>query len=92
MDEILFFGMVCSFCEAHEINVPNIDDMFITLDRSRRDTVTNLHHFHVEMFYNIIDTQLQELNDRFSEVNVSCSFVVHVCVQIIHLLLLTRIK
>ncbi|XP_022865451.1 zinc finger MYM-type protein 1-like [Olea europaea var. sylvestris] len=64
-----FFGMVCSFCEAHEINVPNMDDMFITLGRSRRDTVTNLHHFRVEMFYAIIDMQLQELNDRFSELN-----------------------
>ncbi|XP_022871553.1 uncharacterized protein LOC111390706 [Olea europaea var. sylvestris] len=64
-----FFGMVCSFCEAHEINVLNMDDMFVTLGRSRRDTVTNLHYFRVKMFYAIIDMQLQELNDRFSEVN-----------------------
>lgn len=81
MDESLFFfEIVCSFCEAHEINVPNIDDKFITLGRSRRETVTNLHHYRVEMFYAIIDMQFQELNDRFSEVNsdllicVACLF------------------
>ncbi|XP_022842047.1 uncharacterized protein LOC111365744 [Olea europaea var. sylvestris] len=37
--------------------------------RSQREIVTNLHHFSVEMFYANIDMQLQELNDRFSEVN-----------------------
>ncbi|XP_022894138.1 uncharacterized protein LOC111408630 [Olea europaea var. sylvestris] len=37
--------------------------------RLRRETVTNLHHFRVEMFYAVIDMQLQEFNDRFFEVN-----------------------
>ncbi|XP_022845459.1 zinc finger MYM-type protein 1-like [Olea europaea var. sylvestris] len=64
-----FFELVCSFCETHSINVPNMNDMFITLGRSQRETVTNLHHFRVEMFYAVIDMQLQELNDRFSEIN-----------------------
>ncbi|XP_022883399.1 uncharacterized protein LOC111400204 [Olea europaea var. sylvestris] len=40
-----------------------------TRGRSRLEIVTNLHHFHVEMFYAVIDMQLQELNDHFSEVN-----------------------
>ncbi|PKU61529.1 hypothetical protein MA16_Dca023839 [Dendrobium catenatum] len=33
----------------------------------RIDDVTNLHHYRVEFFYTIIDMQLQELNNRFSE-------------------------
>ncbi|XP_022873564.1 zinc finger MYM-type protein 1-like [Olea europaea var. sylvestris] len=64
-----FLGVVCSFCETHKINVPDMDDMFVTVGRSRRETVTNLHHFRVEMFYAVIDMQLQELNDRFSIAN-----------------------
>ncbi|KAK4258240.1 hypothetical protein QN277_007712 [Acacia crassicarpa] len=35
----------------------------------RRGPVTHLHHFKVDIFYAMIDTQLQELNDRFSEVS-----------------------
>lgn len=69
MDKIHSFGMVCSFCKAHKINIPNMDYMFITLARSRRAAVTNLHHFRVKMFYAIINMQFQDLNDRFSEVN-----------------------
>ncbi|XP_075649812.1 uncharacterized protein LOC142620306 [Castanea sativa] len=39
--------------------------------RPRRNTQqnTNLHHYRVELFYTVIDMQLQELNNRFSEVN-----------------------
>ncbi|XP_022865806.1 uncharacterized protein LOC111385625 [Olea europaea var. sylvestris] len=57
--------------ELYNIDVPNMDDMFIPLGRSRRNTqeITNLHHFRVDFFYAIIDMQIQELNDRFSEVN-----------------------
>lgn len=52
------------FNKAHDINVPNID-MFMILGHSPHDIVTNLCHFHVEMFYPIIRMQLQELNDYF---------------------------
>ncbi|KAK4544154.1 hypothetical protein RGQ29_033014 [Quercus rubra] len=39
--------------------------------RSRRNTQqkTNLHHYRVELFYTVIDMQLQELNNHFSEAN-----------------------
>ncbi|XP_016186259.1 uncharacterized protein LOC107627967 [Arachis ipaensis] len=30
---------------------------------------SNLHHFQVEIFYQVVDRQLQELNNRFTEVN-----------------------
>ncbi|XP_075658587.1 uncharacterized protein LOC142628358 [Castanea sativa] len=40
--------------------------------RPRRNTQRNinLHHYHVELFYTVIDMQLQELNNRFSEANI----------------------
>ena len=31
--------------------------------------ITNLHHYQVELFYVVIDIQLQELNSRFTVVN-----------------------
>nr|XP_025694449.2 zinc finger MYM-type protein 1-like [Arachis hypogaea] len=39
--------------------------------RSRRKAqkISNLHHFQVEIFYQVVDRQLQELNNRFTEVN-----------------------
>ncbi|KAK4581548.1 hypothetical protein RGQ29_024959 [Quercus rubra] len=39
--------------------------------RSQRNTQqkTNLHHYRVELFYTVIDMQLQELNNHFSEAN-----------------------
>ncbi|KAL4600720.1 hypothetical protein ACB092_11G218600 [Castanea dentata] len=38
--------------------------------RSRRNAlqITNLHHYRVDLFFEVIDLQLQELNNRFSEV------------------------
>lgn len=62
---------VCSFCQNHNIDVPNMDGMFIHQGRSSWNTkeMTNLHYFREDLFYNVIDMQLQELNDRFTEVN-----------------------
>lgn len=39
--------------------------------RSRRKVqqVTNLHHYRVELFYDVINLQLQEINHRFNEIN-----------------------
>ncbi|XP_022899203.1 uncharacterized protein LOC111412495 [Olea europaea var. sylvestris] len=61
---------VLGISDEHNIDVPNMDDMFIPLGPSRGKTqgITNLHHFRVDFFYAIIDLQIQELNDRFSEV------------------------
>ena len=46
-------------------------EIFVVSGRSRRNTQqnTNLHHYHVELFYTVIDLQLQELNNCFSEAN-----------------------
>ncbi|PIN08331.1 hypothetical protein CDL12_19093 [Handroanthus impetiginosus] len=61
---------VLGFCEKHEVAIPNMDENFIAPGRSRRKLpqVSNLHHFQVEIFYQVINWQLKELNDRFSEI------------------------
>lgn len=38
-------------------------------EKHRVGRITHLHHFKVEIFYAVIDSQLQELNDRFNNVN-----------------------
>ena len=60
-----------SFCTTHDIPILNIDEIFVVSGRPQRNTQqnTNLHHYHVELFYIVIDMQLQELNNRFLEVN-----------------------
>ena len=49
-----------SFCTTYDIPILNIDEIFIVSERSRRNTQqnTNLHHYHVELFYTVIDMQL----------------------------------
>ncbi|XP_057464445.1 uncharacterized protein LOC130754290 [Actinidia eriantha] len=63
---------VSIFCEKHEIDVPDMNDMFITRGRRRckAQEMTNLHHYRVELLYTIIDMQMQELNARFTESNI----------------------
>ncbi|XP_022855574.1 uncharacterized protein LOC111376802 [Olea europaea var. sylvestris] len=39
------------------------------LEERNSPEITNLHHYRVDLFYSVIDLQLQELNDRFSKVN-----------------------
>uniref|UniRef100_A0A803Q0Z3 TTF-type domain-containing protein n=1 Tax=Cannabis sativa TaxID=3483 RepID=A0A803Q0Z3_CANSA len=60
------------FCEKHEVEVPKMDGIFKARGKSRRKAheMTNLHYFQVDLFYSVIDQQLQELNDRFNEVNI----------------------
>ena len=62
---------VSSFCTTHDISILNIDEIFVISGRPQRNTQqnTNLHHYHVELFYTVIDMQLQELNNHFSEAN-----------------------
>ena len=60
------------FCERHNIDIPSMNDAFLTRGRPRCKAyeITNLHHYQVELFYVVIDMQLQELNSRFIEVNI----------------------
>ncbi|XP_057760517.1 uncharacterized protein LOC130980889 [Arachis stenosperma] len=65
VDEVSFF------CEKYNITVPKMDDIFVSQGRSRRKAqkISNLHQFQVEIFYQVVDRQLQELNNSFTEVN-----------------------
>ncbi|KAL6522340.1 hypothetical protein OROHE_016893 [Orobanche hederae] len=57
------------FCDKHDVVVCNMDDMFLLPGRSRRKAprTSNLHYYRVELFYAVIDLQLMELENRFSE-------------------------
>jgi hypothetical protein len=61
---------VSLFCDRHEVVKPNMDDTYQTYKKSKRnlEKVSNLHYFQVQLFYEVIDRQLQELNNRFTEV------------------------
>ena len=63
---------VSLFSEKNKIVIPSMDDMFVARGRPRRNaqTMKNLYHYRVELFYIVIDMQLQELNNRFNEVNM----------------------
>jgi len=60
---------VSSFCIKHDIDILNMDDEYKLSGRSRRKSqrITNLYHFRYELFNNIIDMELTELDDRFTE-------------------------
>jgi hypothetical protein len=65
------FSNVTSFCQRHDIEIPDLDDVHSTtrFGRSRleENQVTIEHYFIVEIFFSAIDKQLQELNSRFCE-------------------------
>ncbi|XP_048426601.1 uncharacterized protein LOC125470889 [Pyrus x bretschneideri] len=64
-------GEVSEFHLKHDIDVPNMDDMFLSQRRGQRkaQAVTNMHHYCDEIFYVVLDSLLQELNNRFNETN-----------------------
>lgn len=55
-----FLDDVYSFCQQHYIYVPDIDDMFVRCVLHGRPQcnppkITNLDHYHVDLFYSIIN-------------------------------------
>jgi hypothetical protein len=66
-----FLQEVQSFCVKHKIKIPDMDSFYRPVGRDRRFfiKIKNLHRFHVDMFLSVIDRQLQEINERFDEVN-----------------------
>jgi hypothetical protein len=40
------------------------------------EKVSNLHHFQVQLFYEVIDRQIHELNNHFTKVNTKLLFCV----------------
>lgn len=63
---------VTSFSTKHKVEVPNMDALYVPQGRSRRfvEQATNLHHFRVGIFLEVIDLHLQELDNRFNERNM----------------------
>jgi hypothetical protein len=62
---------VTKFCEKNEIEVPDMD-MEINVrgtSRRRKQKVTNMHYYQVEIFLVAIDAILTEMNHRFSEIS-----------------------
>ncbi|KAK4283433.1 hypothetical protein QN277_000383 [Acacia crassicarpa] len=59
------------FANKYYIDIPNMNDVYCHKGRSRRrlESFTFLHYFKVELFNTVIDTQVQELDDRFDNVN-----------------------
>ena len=64
---------VSSFCTIHDIPISNMNEIFVVSGRPQHNTQqnTNLHHYHIELFYTAIDLQLQELNNCFLEANTN---------------------
>ena len=62
---------VKTFCDKNEIEVPDMDKEINVRGTSRRrkQKVTNMHYYHVEIFLVAIDAILTELNHRFSEIS-----------------------
>ncbi|KAL6518995.1 hypothetical protein OROHE_017419 [Orobanche hederae] len=62
---------ISSFCTKYDIVVLDMDEMYVRPGKSKRGVsqVTNLHHFRVEVFLNVLDHQLQEIDNRFNEVS-----------------------
>jgi hypothetical protein len=60
---------VTSFCKHQDIEVSNRGVCFSNLGQSllKKKSITIKHHYRVDIFTSIIDQQLQELNNRFSE-------------------------
>ncbi|XP_050111822.1 uncharacterized protein LOC126590402 [Malus sylvestris] len=65
------FDEVSSFCDKNCIKIPSMDDIFTSGERPNRKAhpITNVHHYRVDLFTDVIDKQLTELNDRFTEKN-----------------------
>ncbi|XP_049364179.1 uncharacterized protein LOC125828913 [Solanum verrucosum] len=55
---------VSSFCAKHDILVPVMSEDYPRSKRKKSE-ISYLHHFRVEVFYAVIDLQLQELTNHF---------------------------
>jgi len=65
------FKKVKLFCNKNEIKVPNMDKEVNARGTSarRRQKVTNMHYYNVEIFLAAIDAIMSEMNHRFNEVS-----------------------
>ncbi len=66
-----FLKRVTSFCVKHKVKVVDKDGNYKPIQRSKKffKNAINYHRFHADMFLGVIDRQLQDLNNKFDEVN-----------------------
>ncbi|XP_009335175.2 uncharacterized protein LOC103927923 [Pyrus x bretschneideri] len=62
---------VQKFCEEHDTVVPNMEDLHFVPRKLKRKAprFTNFHYYCVDLYFQVLDMQLKELNDHFNEVN-----------------------
>ncbi|KAL4290170.1 hypothetical protein GQ457_14G001000 [Hibiscus cannabinus] len=61
---------VRSFCDSINIPIPDLNVHYVARKGRnclQQDGITLEHHYKIDIFNNVIDTQLQELNDKFSD-------------------------
>ncbi|XP_042396749.1 zinc finger MYM-type protein 1-like [Zingiber officinale] len=60
---------VKKFCNTHSIEIINMTDNINIRNRLKRDrkNVNFYHYYHVEIFFEVIDIILEEMDSRFSE-------------------------
>jgi hypothetical protein len=63
------FEEVSKFCIKNNIVVSNMDELYQPRSRQKAQGIKNSHHHRVELYYTVIDMQLQKLNSRFNETN-----------------------
>ncbi|PTQ49253.1 hypothetical protein MARPO_0003s0141 [Marchantia polymorpha] len=63
------YEAVQSFCLAKNIVAPDMESCYVLTGSTRRnaDNITCDHYYRVEIFYNIVVSQLNELDDHFLE-------------------------
>lgn len=63
-------------CVKYNIDIHNMDDTFVIRGRQWHNAqlMTNRYYYQVDLFYTMIDMQLQELNCRFDKVNIELLF------------------
>ncbi|KAJ0800026.1 putative HAT dimerization domain, ribonuclease H-like superfamily [Helianthus annuus] len=60
---------MASFCEKNEIEIVDMEDEYVNPKHKRKKTnITKRHYYEVENFNMVLDMQLQELDNRFSEI------------------------
>nr|XP_043632484.1 uncharacterized protein LOC122603755 [Erigeron canadensis] len=59
---------ISSFCEKHDIEMLNLKEDYINPKNRRQKTnITHGHYYEFDCFYVVVDRQIREFGDRFSE-------------------------
>ncbi|XP_042467455.1 uncharacterized protein LOC122050630 [Zingiber officinale] len=67
----IILEQVNTFCELNMIPILDMEDNMLTRGHGRRrgQLITNFHHYRVEIFCQVVDLIIQEMNNHFSEVS-----------------------